>query len=146
VAEIKKVVNDLGVTEYYEDGVLHRDGGPAIIHPDGTQIWMCRGTLHRDGDEPAITRPNGAKHYYKHGERHRNGSPAVMEHFKTEWWANDKLHRDDGPAVIFFGEGPDQWWVNGHQIDLRQLSKLPGWKTLVQEFIDMESVEETHDS
>jgi hypothetical protein len=42
-----------GVVLYFDkDGKLHREGGPAIICPDGSQYWYDHGFLHRD-DGPA---------------------------------------------------------------------------------------------
>lgn len=29
-----------------------------------------------------------------------------------EWWLNDKLHREDGPAVIW-PNGRTEWWLHG---------------------------------
>ena len=31
---------------------------------------------------------------------------------KTEWRVNDKLHRDDGPAVEY-PDGDSEWYLNG---------------------------------
>ena len=35
---------------------------------------------------------------------HTNGS--------MEWWQNGKLHREDGPAIVW-GNGGKEWWQNG---------------------------------
>jgi hypothetical protein len=32
----------------------------------------------------------------------------------TSWWLNDKLHREDGPAVEH-ADGYKSWWLNGKQ-------------------------------
>lgn len=38
---------------WYENGSMHRIGGPALIHIDGSQEWWHKGKLHRE-DGPAI--------------------------------------------------------------------------------------------
>ena len=56
--------------KYYRNGKLHRDDGPAIIRPDGTQEWYKEGKLHRD-DGPAIVYISGVKYWYKEGKIHK---------------------------------------------------------------------------
>jgi hypothetical protein len=62
---------------WYQNGVLHREDGPAIEYADGNIEWYQNGKRHRE-DGPAIEWSNGTK----------------------EWYQNDKLHREDGPALI----------------------------------------------
>ena len=33
---------------------------------------------------------------------------------KTEWWLNDELHREDGPAIER-KNGTKEWWLNGKE-------------------------------
>lgn len=70
---------------------LHREGGPAVEWPDGTQIWYLNGKVHRE-DGPAIERPSGMK----------------------EWWVNGELHREGGPAIEW-ADGNVSWYLNGVQ-------------------------------
>ena len=50
-----------GTIKYtFADGTLHREDGPAVIHPDGDKYWYQYGKLHRD-DGPAIEYSNGAE-------------------------------------------------------------------------------------
>ena len=35
------------------------------------------------------------------------------------WWRDDKLHRDDGPAVID-SNGDKYWWINGKRLSLEE--------------------------
>ena len=44
-----------GITEYYKNGVLHRDG-----------------------DLPAVITVGGHKEYWKNGQRHRDNGPAII--------------------------------------------------------------------
>ena len=56
-----------GRKEWYKDGKLHRDDGPAIECADGSKHWYKDGKLHRD-DGPAIEWANGSKEWYKDGK------------------------------------------------------------------------------
>lgn len=99
-----------GVTYYYKDGfkenggrtdnILHRDGGPAIISPAGSEYWYQNDQLHRIG-EPAVTLPGGGK----------------------QWWERNKLHREEGPAVILANQGGFQWWINGKQLTEKEFNE-----------------------
>lgn len=57
--------------KYYRNGKLHRDDGPAVIKPDGTQEWYKEGKLHRD-DGPAVIYTFGEEQWYNNGEIHKN--------------------------------------------------------------------------
>ena len=59
--------------EWYRNGLLHRDDGPALEYDNGIKEWYCDGLLYRD-DGPAIEYADGAK----------------------EWWQNDQLQRREG--------------------------------------------------
>lgn len=77
--------------EWYSDGELHREDGPAVEHADGSTAWYRRGKLHRE-DGPAIEHANG-----------------------TRWWyRDDRLHREDGPAVEH-ADGSKYWYRNGER-------------------------------
>jgi hypothetical protein len=86
---IKTVVLDDGTKEWYRDGKLHRDDGPAIEYADGSKEWWHDDKLDRD-DGPAIEQPNSIK----------------------KWYRNGNLHRDDGPAVEN-SDGSKEWWRAG---------------------------------
>jgi len=74
---------------WYKNGELHRESGPAVIYPNGSQYWYKNGELHRESG-PAIIWPNGYQAWYKNGQ----------------------LHREDGPAMIF-SDGTQEWYKNG---------------------------------
>ena len=74
-----------------DHGHLHRDGGPAWIWVDGTQIWLQHGKLHRD-DGPAVIEADGTQ----------------------QWWLHDERHRDDGPAVVWPDDAQEWFWHNKH--------------------------------
>ena len=46
-----------------QNGVSHREGGPAAKLADGTLEWRVRGMLHNP-DGPAVIHPSGVKDYY----------------------------------------------------------------------------------
>ena len=56
-----------GITKYFNSaGRLHRIHGPAVIHPDGSEVWYRNGDLHRT-DGPAVTYPSGRQAWYVDG-------------------------------------------------------------------------------
>ena len=46
---------------------LHREDGPAIVRPDGSEEWYRNGMRHRD-DGPAIIHPDGKEEWYRNGK------------------------------------------------------------------------------
>jgi hypothetical protein len=52
------------ITEWYLNGKLHREDGPAIEYKNGDKSWWLNGNLHREGG-PAIIRANGNKLWWK---------------------------------------------------------------------------------
>lgn len=107
-----------GAQEWYLTGTentskqLHREDGPAIIYPDGTEVWYKEGQRHRE-DGPALTNKDGYEIWYKGGELHRVDGPAVVKDDDTqEWWVAGQRHREDGPAVIT-ANGTQEWWQWG---------------------------------
>ncbi len=56
--------------KYYNDsGKYHREDGPAIIEPDGSQSWFKDGNRHRD-DGPAIIWQDGTQSWWKDGREY----------------------------------------------------------------------------
>ncbi len=134
------------VTHKDNDGYLHRDDGPAVIKPDGTQYWYQHGKLHRDGgpaeiwhsgvqkwwqhgeqhrdDGPAVVFPNGTRFWYQHDQLHRDDGPAEIHADGTqEWYWRDKLHRDDGPAAVC-PSGIRDWYWHGEKVTEREHAEL----------------------
>ena len=52
-----------GSKEWYLNGNLHREDGPAREYPDGNKYWHLNGHLHRE-DGPAVEWANGTKLWY----------------------------------------------------------------------------------
>ena len=87
------------------------------INASGTREWWKNGVLHRD-DGPAVEWVDGARCWYKNGERHRDDGPAVEYADGTrEWWRYGYLHRDDGPAIEW-ASGTRDWYKNGIPLSL----------------------------
>ena len=84
----KKIFSDR--IEYYKDGKLHRENGPALEYADGVKIWYKEGELHRE-DGPALEWSNGDKHWYQNGFSHREDGPAVEYiNGNKEFWHKGK--------------------------------------------------------
>jgi hypothetical protein len=51
---------------YYNNGLLHREDGPAMIFASGTKYWLQNGKLHRE-DGPAVEWSDGRIWFYING-------------------------------------------------------------------------------
>ena len=100
-------VYDDGYKEWWLNGKLHREDGPAIEDSDGNKYWYLNGQLHRE-DGPAIEDSDGSKSWYKHGN----------------------LHREDGPAVEFFN-GDKEWFLNGQRLTKEECEKKTQHKIVI---------------
>ena len=87
--EYKVTVLEDGTNEWYLNGKLHREDGPAVEFANGDKFWHRNSMLHRE-DGPAIEYANGDKF----------------------WHRNSMLHREDGPAVEY-ANGTKKWYLNG---------------------------------
>jgi len=54
-------------TEWFLNGVLHRENGPALEWANGSKFWYKEGKFHRE-DGPALEYTNGDKIWYIEGE------------------------------------------------------------------------------
>jgi len=60
------------------------------VEPNGIKKWYQNGLLHRE-DGPAVEQANGTKESYEHGLRHREDGPAIEEANGDKiWFLNDK--------------------------------------------------------
>jgi hypothetical protein len=80
----------LGFIEHYNNGILHREDGPAYEDDEGNKQWYFNGKLHR---------VNG---------------PASELLDRDEWYINGKLHRVNGPAIEYHDESShlNEWFLN----------------------------------
>jgi len=57
-------------------------------------------------------RPDGTKEWYLNDKLHREDGPAVLHvNGDKAWWLNGKCHREDGPAIEYTS-GYKAWWLN----------------------------------
>lgn len=104
-----------GYTEWYLNGKLHREDGPAIEHTDGDKEWWLDGRRHRE-DGPAVINTDGNKLWYFNDKLHREDGPAIVHpDGHKEYWIHHKLHRIGGPAVINT-DGTKEWYLNGKRV------------------------------
>ena len=56
---------------------------------------------------------NGIKFWYLNDKLHREDGPAMeWADGSKSWYLNDKLHREDGPAIEY-ANGDKYWYLNG---------------------------------
>ena len=79
------------------------------VYDNGKQEWFLNGKLHRE-DGPAIVDGN-IQEWWLNGNRHREDGPAIINGKYRAWYLNGKWHREDGPAII--GDGYQEWYLNG---------------------------------
>ena len=61
-----KVYDNGAICWYNQDGLRHREDGPAIEYASGSKSWWKNGQYHRE-DGPAIENVNGSKLWYLKG-------------------------------------------------------------------------------
>jgi hypothetical protein len=60
-----------------------------------------------------VTKENGSVVWYKDDKLHREDGPAVdRQDGHKEWWLNGERHRDDGPAIENHS-GEKYWYIDG---------------------------------
>jgi hypothetical protein len=89
------------------DGTLHREDGPAVLYPNGDNIWYFDGRFHRENG-PAIE-------FRYHGTQN---TLRAYEHPRLEWFIHGKRHREDGPARIN-SDGTCEWYVHGQFLPVK---------------------------
>ena len=63
------IAHENGTLEWYENGMLHREDGPAVIHANGSKDWCLRGRVHRN-DGPAAEHEDGSFSWYLDGRNY----------------------------------------------------------------------------
>ncbi len=78
-----------------ENGVLHREDGPAVIYNSGEENWYKKGRIHRENGLPAIIKKE-YKLYIVNGKKHNEYGPGYENIDGTIWWyLNDTLYMDE---------------------------------------------------
>jgi len=73
---------------------------------------------------------HGNQYWYVNDKLHREDGPAIIcANDDQYWYVNDNLHREDGPAVIY-ANGDQEWYVNGklHRKDGPAVTWADGYK------------------
>jgi hypothetical protein len=78
---------------FNEDAFNENKNG--LYYKKNTKEWYLNGKLHRE-DGPAVEFANGVKQWYQNGKRHREDGPAV-EHMdgNKEYCLNDKRYSQE---------------------------------------------------
>ena len=58
-----------GDTHWYQNRVLHRLDGPAVVRDNGTKLWYVNNKVHRL-DGPAVEHFNGKKEWWINGKEY----------------------------------------------------------------------------
>ena len=67
---------------------------------------------------------SGTKRWYLNDKLHREDGPAVeWSNGSKQWYFNDKLHREDGPACEW-ADGDKWWWLHGKEVHPETLVDL----------------------
>jgi hypothetical protein len=59
----KMIIDADGNKEWWFNGKLHREGGPAVEWSNGTKCWYLNGKCHRE-DGPAVEWEDGTSFWY----------------------------------------------------------------------------------
>ena len=117
----------------------HNPNGPAVIFPNGDEIYYIN-NLHHRVDGPAVNREfikcwkvMGKNHreylpavitddyiaYYVNNQLHNPFGPAMIYANGTRYYyLNGKQHRMDGPAVVIPSKKEEKWYIDGMQIEV----------------------------
>lgn len=112
------------IIEYYQNGVLHREDGPALLSRDlegmvRVEEWKVKGEYHRASGGPAYrlrdyeTGVTLEEFYYVNGEMHRDGDkPAFIERHhgsgvvvQESFYKHGVLHREGGKPASLYRSG-----------------------------------------
>ena len=70
-------------------------------------------------ESKCIVSHNGEKCWYLNDKLHREDGPAIEYEDRKVWYLYGKCHRIDGPAVEYT-DGKKYWSLNGKRIDTQE--------------------------
>lgn len=82
-------------------GVLHRKSGYAL-DVKGGWVLLRNGKLKLHAGEKGAHVMTRGKYWYINGKLHRKNGPSIIYDDRQEWYENGKLHRINGPAIITY--------------------------------------------
>jgi hypothetical protein len=82
-----------------------------------------------------VNNTDGTKFWYLNDKLHREDGPAVEYANGTKrWFLNDKLHREDGPAVEH-SDGTKFWYLNDKELTEREFIERTSTREMTLEQI-----------
>ena len=82
---------------------------------------------------------NGSKEWRLNDKLHREDGPAIeWADGNKSWWLNGERHRKDGPACEW-ADGSKSWWLNGKKVTEQEHRRLTSKvkELTVQEISDL---------
>jgi len=68
-----------------------------------------------DAQKTIVILSNGDQQWFLNDRLHREDGPAIIRSNGTvAWYLNNRLHREDGPTAIW-SDGSQHWWLNGEK-------------------------------
>jgi len=109
-------VAETGCLVHVQEGLVSRQGAPALETDDGSNYWLEQGQLHRQDGPAYVNLADDESIWYQRGQKHREDGPAVECEGDREWFVNGQRHRDpaDGPAIMS-DAGSYEYWVKGQR-------------------------------
>jgi len=115
-----------------DQGELHSPSGdvPSWETSRGEKRFHRHGYPHRAGDKPAVILPDGTELWFQSGLLHRDVGAAVSKVGYCRYVVHGENHRYDGPAEIWFDEASGmvkraKWWFEGrecrHQVEFEMV-------------------------
>jgi hypothetical protein len=82
---------------------------------------------------------NRSRYWTKNDKLHREDGPAIEKYDGSKYWyINGQYHREDGPAVEH-ANGAKEWWLNGKRIKSKDYNS-PDFQKRWQKLVDLERV------
>ncbi|RTK96138.1 MAG: hypothetical protein EKK64_04875 [Neisseriaceae bacterium] len=118
--------------EFFKQYIKHRKNKPSVEWRSGKKQYYF------DGDEYFITKEGCfvlEKDYQNSFAINFKGTlPSIIYPNGTkEWWANRKLHRNNGPAIEY-SNGDKEWWWNGKRHNYQNPAVIIGNKQYFFEY------------
>ena len=105
------IVYESGSKYWYKNDKQHREDGPAVEHVNGCKEWWYKGFFVGKGDHPDPALWERLTSVEINGGPLLNGCVVGLSNSK-QWFKDDLLHREDGPATEF-SSGYQQWYLEG---------------------------------
>lgn len=117
----KEVLND--IEGYENDPRLFCEGDTVMLVRRNGKL-LVESCMFFDEVKPAIQRKNGDVEYWVNNQLHRDNGPALIENNgrRFRWYQNGKLHRENGPAMI--ASYTESYYLNGQYYEFQEWVKI----------------------